>query len=469
MSLLVWNYCGLGNLRTGKELEVLIRAKDPSIVFLAETWADEVRLKEVQRNIKFDNLFYVERNPRGGGGLALYWKNSIDVHVDSFSKYHIDSIINKGNDEAWRFTGFYGEPATHKRIEAWNKLRLLNTKHNLPWLCARDFNEITRHSKKLGGNSRSQDQMQLFRDVIDVIDECGFLDLGYMDDQFTWRKHFADGHSLWERLDRGLANHDWFMKFSGSKVHHLHLDSSDHSPLWITLDGLDIPSFSKPFRFEEMWLSDHGCSDIIEAVWLSKEGGEVQDHVICKIDKCGKELREWNRNCFGNVRTMLSRKRKELKEAEKVAMRSGNNHQVRELQKEIAELVDKENRLWFQRSKIMWAKFGDRNSKFFHSQASQMKRKNLIRKLKDPNGRVVEDNEGITKCVVQYYQNLLSSANQQFCDSVTDSIQTMITEEMNSKLSSEFTHLEVKQAINQMAPLKAPRLDGMPPLFYQHY
>ena len=101
-------------------------------MFLAETWADEARLKEVQRNIKFDNLFYVERNHRGGGGLALYWKNSMDVNIDSFSKYHIDSIINKGNKEAWRFTGFYGEPATHLRIEAWNKLRLLNTKHNLP-------------------------------------------------------------------------------------------------------------------------------------------------------------------------------------------------------------------------------------------------------------------------------------------------------------------------------------------------
>ena len=100
MSLLVWNCRGLGNLRTGKELEVLIRAKDPSVVFLAETWADEARLKEIQRNIKFENLFYVDRNPRGGGGLALYWKNVIDVQVDSFSKYHIDSIINKGDEEA---------------------------------------------------------------------------------------------------------------------------------------------------------------------------------------------------------------------------------------------------------------------------------------------------------------------------------------------------------------------------------
>ena len=51
---------------------------------------------------------------------------------------------------------FYGEPATHKRIEAWNKLRLLNNKHDIPWLCVGDFNEITRHLEKLGGNNRSQ-------------------------------------------------------------------------------------------------------------------------------------------------------------------------------------------------------------------------------------------------------------------------------------------------------------------------
>ena len=219
MSLLVQNCHGLGNLHIGKELEVLIRAKDLSIVFLAETWANEARLKEVQRNINFNNLFQVERNLKGwgGGGLALYWKNSMDVHVDSFSKYHIYSISNKGSDEAQRFTGFYGELATHKRIEAWNKLRLLNNKHDLLWLCAGDFNEIIRYSEKLGGNNKSQAHMQLFRDVVN---ECGFLDLRYVGDQFSWRKHFADGHSLWERLERGLANHDWFMKFSSSKIHN---------------------------------------------------------------------------------------------------------------------------------------------------------------------------------------------------------------------------------------------------------
>ena len=49
MSLFVWNYRGLGNLCTGKELGELVQAKDPTIVFIAETWANKVRLKEREK------------------------------------------------------------------------------------------------------------------------------------------------------------------------------------------------------------------------------------------------------------------------------------------------------------------------------------------------------------------------------------------------------------------------------------
>lgn len=71
MSIIVWNCHGFGNMRTGKELEVVIRAKDPSVVFIVETWVDEARLQEIKRKIEFDNLFFVERNNKGGG-LALF-------------------------------------------------------------------------------------------------------------------------------------------------------------------------------------------------------------------------------------------------------------------------------------------------------------------------------------------------------------------------------------------------------------
>ena len=47
-------------------------------------------------------------------------------------------------------------------------------------------------------------------------------------------------------------------------------------------------------------------------------------------------------------------------------MRLRLNFKVQELKKEIIDLVNKENRMWFQRSKVLWAVNGDKNSKFFH-------------------------------------------------------------------------------------------------------
>ena len=165
-----------------------------------------------------------------GGGLALFWKSSINLTVIGSCKYYIDAIVDKGTDNEWRLTGFYGEPETARRIEAWEKLRYLNSISDIPWLCFRDFNEIIRQDEKVGGALRPHNQMQLFREVLD---KCGFMDLGYVGPKFTWARHFDNGNSIWERLDRGLATNDWFLKFPGTRVHHLRCDSSDHIPIHI--------------------------------------------------------------------------------------------------------------------------------------------------------------------------------------------------------------------------------------------
>ena len=121
MSLLVWNCHELGNLVIEKELGEINRAKDPSVMFIAETWADEDRLKSIKHRLQFNHMFMVPRIHRGGG-LVLFWKDSTKLNVETSSKNHIDCIIGEGSEDAWRFTGFYGEPVTHKRFESWDLL-----------------------------------------------------------------------------------------------------------------------------------------------------------------------------------------------------------------------------------------------------------------------------------------------------------------------------------------------------------
>ena len=110
---------------------------------------------------------------------------------------------------------------------------------------------------------RSHNQMQQFRDVIN---ECGFIDLGFLGSKSTWSKHFTNGHSIWEWLDRGLGNREFLIRFPGSRVSHLRCMSSDHIPLLINLMSLEAPPRKKVFCFEEMWLFDTQCGEIVEAV-----------------------------------------------------------------------------------------------------------------------------------------------------------------------------------------------------------
>ncbi|XP_075645796.1 uncharacterized protein LOC142616949 [Castanea sativa] len=318
MSLLVWNCRGLGNPLTEDQLATLVWAKDPSVVFIAETWIDKARLEQVKRRIQFKNLFEVPRRNKEG-----------------------DTTINKNRPDEWRFTGFYGELDTHKRHESWTKLRDLKSKKTSPWLCAGDFNEITLQLEKVGGRPRPHSQMQPFRDVLD---DCNFIDLGYVGFPYTWHKHFED-YTIFERLDRGLATADWFTMFPGTKIHHLDVTTSDHKPLWITPEGMDS-NFHKPFRFKQMWLTDEGCTDTVQAVWRERVADPWDTRILNKLDKCGRALTKWSKQCFGSVRRELETKNKLLQRAEKEAARTGNSTRMKLLEREINQLLVKKSMMW---------------------------------------------------------------------------------------------------------------------------
>ena len=64
-------------------------------MYIAETWTDEVRLKIVKRRLKFDHMFNVPRVNRGGG-LVLFWEDSMNLQVKTPSKNHIDCIVGAG-------------------------------------------------------------------------------------------------------------------------------------------------------------------------------------------------------------------------------------------------------------------------------------------------------------------------------------------------------------------------------------
>ena len=89
----------------------MIWTQDPLIVFLAETWLVEARLGDSRDTLQMRSYFGVSK-VNLGRGLAMFWKEGVEVSVESSSLNHIDVLINKNKEDGWRFTGFYGEPLT---------------------------------------------------------------------------------------------------------------------------------------------------------------------------------------------------------------------------------------------------------------------------------------------------------------------------------------------------------------------
>ena len=216
-------------------------------------------------------------------------------------------------------------------------------------------------------------------------------------------------------------------------------------------------------------MEDSGCTNTIEAVWSKNSDEPCDTKIVTKVDQCGKALTRWSKQAFGNVKREIERKRKELSKAEKRAISGGDSGPMKTLQEKINLLLDKEATMWRQRAKILWLKDGDKNTKFFHSKASQRRRRNYIIRLHDAGSNWCTNQQQINDTIVNFYTDLFTSNRPDHLEEVIDVILEVVIAEMNASLTAEFTALEVELALKQMAPLKAPGPDGMPPLFYQSY
>ena len=125
--------------------------------------------------------------------------------------------------------------------------------------------------------------------------------------------------------------------------------------------------------------------------------------------------------------------------------------------------------MWHQWSRINWFQSRDRNTGFFHAKASSRQKKNDMEGLLDARGVWQENEEVMGEIVLDYYTDLFTSSNLIDFDEILGAMQPRVTSSMNQKITMEFTADEVNMTLKQMYPLKASGLDGMPPLFYQHF
>ncbi|KAH9678676.1 reverse transcriptase domain-containing protein [Citrus sinensis] len=391
-------------------------------------------------------------------GLALYWKPNFMVQLLKFGKTFIDVAVGNSEGRQWRVTGFYGFPESVRRRESWRLLRSLALTSFLPWICLGDFNDLLHSSEKRGKNKHLKWKLHGFQKAVS---DVGLFNLGMSGYQFTWERSWGSEDWVENRLDRALASNSWIHLFSKAKVISLETSCSDHLSIFLDPVPMERTPRSKKFRFENSWLRESDCFEVVKDRWASSIGVPIQN----KIGSCGSALLRWGNHLTQDFRVRI------LECKRKMALFRGNRDSASvdsfiEARKHYNELLHSHEIFWKQRAKSIWLKEGDMNSRYFHVMASTRKKQNVIGKLRNAQGQWCTTPEDINEIINKYFTHIFSSEGGS-CGEVLQYVEPRITVEQNHSLMEPFSPADVREAIFSMHLDKSPGPDGMNPAFFQ--
>ena len=99
-------------------------------------------------------------------------------------------------------------------------------------------------------------------------------------------------------------------------------------------------------------------------------------------------------------------------------------------------------------------KHGDRKTKFFHSKASQRRKRNFIHGIKNQHGNWVEDIGEVVEVAVNYFETNFHLGTCERMEECLNTVPQRMSTDMKEELSRSYSMEEVKAALFQMGPTR---------------
>lgn len=211
---------------TVHRLQEMRKRLDPDVIFLSETKNPNTVVMQKIDSLGYHSHAFVSPHGIAGGGLALMWKQEIQLDIISSCINYFDTHISF-EGKVFYSTFVYGDSDRATRKRMWEVLTSLALIREAPWFLTGDFNDIIDNSEKEGGPARAEGT---FGDFRTFVSEGDLYDLRHSGPSLSWRGKRND-LLIRSRLDRALSNGEWAEMFPSGRCEYLRFEGSDHHPI----------------------------------------------------------------------------------------------------------------------------------------------------------------------------------------------------------------------------------------------
>lgn len=172
-------------------------------------------------------------------------------------------------------------------------------------------------------------------------------------------------------------------------MENLAFPGSDHIPVLLRVRGV-VQGRSgrrrRPWRFNAHWIRKEECENAIKVSWESLVEQDCFEKLLQGISSCQLGLKQWSGAVHNNPRKRIETLKQRFHELHLGPQTEQSREEGAALQGELEKVCTDEDIFWRQRSKVFWARDGDRNTAYFHSAATARKTNNRIDGLFNSNG-----------------------------------------------------------------------------------
>ncbi|KAH0696829.1 hypothetical protein KY289_014311 [Solanum tuberosum] len=327
---------------------------------LMEPFQNPSELEQYKRRLGFDKAG-VNQN----GKIWCFWKDDWvgNIVLDTVQQV---TFQFKKNDKEFMILAVYARCNAVERLELWEELDSIEEHVQCPWIIGGDFNVILDEKEKVGGLDFTINEAI---DFASFISRNALSEVHFSGSKYTWWNSRIEEACIFKRLDRILVNQEFLDVFPASEVHHLIRQGSDHAPLHLSCNSVEVPII-KPFRFMNFWSRHQQFKKIVEDSWKIDFVGNPFFEFHSKLKNVKKALSAWSKEIFGNVFQQIATLEDIIKVREaqlQIHPSADNRAALSKVEAGLKNYLRLEEEFWRQKAGMKWFKEGGMNTKIFHS------------------------------------------------------------------------------------------------------